>query len=1121
MLRKGSPVFPLFALLAVSILSGVTVAATDPAGGDLRRSGPLDAKIQARDGGSIGVAPREIATLAPGDDLRVGWEKFVADHEGTWKVYLDERTALPTLVSGRGIEWFAKDTVKAMDLQQVEARVRNFLAENENLLGDWSAVLDFDVEASRELRPGHWQIVFRQLVDGVRVENSRFEFHVNQGRLLMFGMSHWGIPTTNGVPSIDEDQARTVLDAHLGVATALYEQAGKPELTLMALDPAPALDGPGHWNGARGEGLAHALIWRLRFRDPDTAQLWVGEVDAHDGSLLSFFDGTHYSTIRGGVFPISNDGDCAEGGCEIDGFPMPFSDMTEDGQPVDYTDAFGNMQCVVPTSPVTTALDGPYLRVSDRCGVISESGTCDEGIDLAMNPGGDCAVEDGASAGNTAAARSSFYHINRAAEVARFYDSANTWLRNPVTVNVNIASTCNAFWNGDINMYGSGNGCGNTGQQQGVLVHEWGHGYDENDGGGFDTTSEAYADVVSIFAARDSCISRGWYTDGRTCTGYGDTCLTCTGIRDHDWAAREFNAPTTPAFVNTYCPTGPGGPCGKESHCEAYPIGESIYDLVTRDLPASGMDPDSAWQLAERLWYETRPGSGGNIYLCLRGVGQSCATTSWYQRMRVADDDDGDLSNGTPHAAELHAAFGRHGIACGQASAPENQSTSSCPSLATPVLALTETGSGTELSWGAVAGTAEYRVYQSDLGCNRQQVPIASLTAGETSFVDTVAFPDLPRYYRIEAFGTNHACTSAVSNCEATPGGSRLQKNSHRIVETSPVPNGFLDPGETFTMPVTLFNGGLAGATGVGGQLRLVDPAQGTVTTPDATWAAIDVNAGLESDAPHFEVAVAETVSCGDLLTFDLDMLAASAATRTRRFQIQLGDPSRDFTNDVSQEIPPETTTPVTSTVVVDQDKLISDLDVSVNISHGITTELIVEVTSPAGTTVRLHDRTDPGGSGIRTRFDAERAPDGPGTMADFEGESTQGTWTLSVEDVGAVSTGTGTLQDWTLHAAVSDGFDCQPASCAEPPPAETADNLHVELSPNGPQLDLFFAWDPVATAAGYHVIQSTSPSFGASEVAGTTSGATTLTLDDGANTTPSLTFFKVRAVNSCGQEGP
>mgnify|MGYP000600324218 CR=1 FL=1 len=28
----------------------------------------------------------------------------------------------------------------------------------------------------------------------------------------------------------------------------------------------------------------------------------------------------------------------------------------------------------------------------------------------------------------------------------------------------------------------------------------------------------------------------------------------------------------------------------------------------------------------------------------------SCAAGSWYQQLRVADDDDADLANGTPHA---------------------------------------------------------------------------------------------------------------------------------------------------------------------------------------------------------------------------------------------------------------------------------------------------------------------------------------------------------------------------------------------------------------------------------------------------------------------------------------
>jgi subtilisin-like proprotein convertase family protein len=279
----------------------------------------------------------------------------------------------------------------------------------------------------------------------------------------------------------------------------------------------------------------------------------------------------------------------------------------------------------------------------------------------------------------------------------------------------------------------------------------------------------------------------------------------------------------------------------------------------------------------------------------------------------------------------------------------------------------------------------------------------------------------------------------------------------------------------------------------------------------------------LESLDPHFELAVTESVACGDSLLFEFDMSASNAPTRTNRFEIPLGEPARDFAINASVTIPPETSGPVTSTFVIDQDKTISDLDVSVTINHNLMTELIVELTSPEGTTVRLHDRTDPGGfAGLNTRYDLESTPDGPGTMTDFAGESTLGDWILSVEDVGPDSTGDGTLEAWALHAIVSDGFDCLPAACTEPPPTEAVGNFHVNTSVNGSQVDLLFSWDPVTTAAGYHVLQSTIPTFDTGvDMTGSTAGATSLTVPDGANTTPGLTFFLVRAVNNCDVEGP
>jgi len=80
MLRKRSLVFLLLALLTVSILPGLTVAATDPVGGELRPVGRFDDRIQPRSGGSIGVEPLEAASLAPGDELRIGWDEFVLGH---------------------------------------------------------------------------------------------------------------------------------------------------------------------------------------------------------------------------------------------------------------------------------------------------------------------------------------------------------------------------------------------------------------------------------------------------------------------------------------------------------------------------------------------------------------------------------------------------------------------------------------------------------------------------------------------------------------------------------------------------------------------------------------------------------------------------------------------------------------------------------------------------------------------------------------------------------------------------------------------------------------------------------------------------------------------------------
>ncbi len=91
----------------------------------------------------------------------------------------------------------------------------------------------------------------------------------------------------------------------------------------------------------------------------------------------------------------------------------------------------------------------------------------------------------------------------------------------------------------------------------------------------------------------------------------------------------------------------------------------------------------------------------------------------------------------------------------------------------------------------------------------------------------------------------------------------------------------------------------------------------------------------------------------------------------------------------------------------------ISDINVEIDISHTWIGDLVVELTSPLGTTVRLHDESGGATVNINTNYDLVTAPDGPGSMADFDGENAAGNWTLFVSD--SLAPDPGILNCWTI----------------------------------------------------------------------------------------------------------
>jgi subtilisin-like proprotein convertase family protein len=710
---------------------------------------------------SLDVATTPIASLPSTEHLREAWERFRAKHGPSRSVYLDRRSGAPLLVEGPGLPWpVGKDAT----VETIAASLRTLIAGNRALLLADDAELVLDGDASGALSEDVWQIVFGRRVSGVPVADERYVFTIGHGNLIAFGASRWSRIDADPHPDIDAFAALDRVAIYMGLtswAGVTVVDGGTLQLIALRAKPTQGAQG-GPYAGPLGSGYGSALVWRMALRVDGEPGTWEAWVDAHTGGILSFGDVNDYAAAKGGVYPVSGDG-VVPGGLEQLNYPMPFTNISI-GANQQTANSSGLFNCTPVGATATTTLSGPYVKVNDSCGAVSQSVSCDNDLSLGGSAGTNCAIPAGSSAGNTHAARSGFYHLNRISEHGRSWLPSQSWLSLQLNANVNLNFTCNAFWDGaTVNFFRSNANCRNTGEISSVVLHEWGHGLDANDGGGMDRPSEAYADITAFVSTHSSCVGRGFRISG-TCGGYGDACLTCTGIRDQDWDQRASHTPATPAgFVANWCTTLGSSPCGREPHCESHVSAEALWDLAVRDLPASGLDQASSWQLVDKLWYKSRLGSGGNAYNCLLPNSDGCGATTWFTKLRVIDDTDGNLANGTPHAAAIFAAFDRHEIACGAAGDASNQNSTTCPAIGGTVLTATAGTSSAQLLWTPAAGATSYRVLRNDLSCDAGFTIITTVPG--TNFTDTSLANGFGRYYRIQPIHIGSGCEGPVSNC--------------------------------------------------------------------------------------------------------------------------------------------------------------------------------------------------------------------------------------------------------------------------------------------------------------------------------------------------------------------
>lgn len=196
-------------------------------------------------------------------------------------------------------------------------------------------------------------------------------------------------------------------------------------------------------------------------------------------------------------------------------------------------------------------LTGPFATVINQQGNNAR-------VDLPLSgPGNIDVLFNPTKAEFTSAEVAAFYWVNEFRDWLKSVDPAETKMDFPVKANVNLGSTCNAYFSGNsINFFAAGGGCTNTSYRS-VCHHEEGHYANEKFNGAVSGAfHEGVADAWAYYISDDPCLQQfslspgclrsGEQTSVKKCPNDGDE--SCHGGEVHNegnaiasalWAVRK------------------------------------------------------------------------------------------------------------------------------------------------------------------------------------------------------------------------------------------------------------------------------------------------------------------------------------------------------------------------------------------------------------------------------------------------------------------------------------------------------------------------------------------------------------------------------------------------------
>lgn len=477
---------------------------------------------------------------------------------------------------------------------------RAFLARHIDLLAPGSAPSDF-VLVSNQVHHGLRTVGFVQRAGGVPVLGGQVSFRYKNDRLFVIAsqaLPHVVVPAAAGIRA-DLGAARAMAASWLLADGATRARAGS--VTGPYILP---LVGPG---GVRG----YRRVDRVDVSTTGPLRRYWVYTDAVAGvpvarrQRLMFAEGTVQFNV-----PMRYPGAARQD------FPARRASFTVNGAPAESDEAGLITWDGTAAGNLLADAVGPLVNVDNQAGQPASK-------PFVIQPGG-MATWDARDDELTAAQLSAFIH----ASIVKAWARANlapdlAWLDTQMPVHVNIDDQCNAYSDGDsLNFFKSSATCQNTARIADVVYHEFGHSLHAHsliDGvGSFDPShSEGLADYLAASITGDTGMGRGFF--------YSDEPL-----REIDPPDYEYSWPRDVGEV----------------HDTGMIFSGAMWDLRKLLIKSHGQDDGIA--LANRLFYSTLQRANG--------------IPSTYVEILAEDDDDGDLSNGTPDVCDIDAAFGAHGL---------------------------------------------------------------------------------------------------------------------------------------------------------------------------------------------------------------------------------------------------------------------------------------------------------------------------------------------------------------------------------------------------------------------------------------------------------------------------